>query len=82
MAGLLMWRAQAACLDVDPRIFHDKTTVAEAIAVCNTCDWWVECAFLRQQVEFQVGAPAVGVWGGVLWLKDGSSLKAKAGSVV
>jgi hypothetical protein len=81
MAGLLMWRAQAACLDVDPRIFHDKNTVSEALAVCAECPVVRQCADYRVRVERERGGAAVGVWGGQVWLEDTTALKAKAGSL-
>jgi uncharacterized protein YciW len=76
-----MWRAQAACLDVDPRIFHNKTTVAAALAVCSECPVTRQCADYRVRVEEERGGPAVGVWGGEVWLEDTTGLKAKAGSL-
>ena len=81
MATVVMWRLNAACLDVDPRIFHDRTRVGEALAVCSACPVTRQCAELRVEVETELGGPTVGVWGGEVWLESTSSLKAKAGSL-
>jgi hypothetical protein len=67
---------------VDPRIFHDKNTVAEALAVCGECPVTRQCTDYRVRVEVERGGPAAGVWAGQLWLEDTTALKAKAGSVV
>jgi hypothetical protein len=80
----MTWRARAACVDVDPRIFHDKNTVSEAFAVCSECPVIRQCADYRVEVEVERGGPAVGVWGGEVWFVDKGEnwAKAKAGSVV
>jgi hypothetical protein len=76
-----MWRLEASCVGVDPLIFHDRTRVGEALAVCGECPVVRACADFRVRVERENRGPVVGVWGGAVWLEDTTSGKAKAGSL-
>ena len=59
------WRADAACLGLDPDLFfqdnsYDEATRAAAIAVCETCPVQTECR------EYALSKPPMkvkGVWG-------------------
>lgn len=50
------WRADAACADSDPDLYHNPRRIAAAKAVCATCPVLAECE--KDQLDWEANGPA------------------------